>query len=253
MPVPGPGWQQEKMAKDQIYVNHEATAGSFEFNEAVAEVFPDMLRRSVPGYDASIQAIGALAASHVRPGTRCYDLGCSLGAASIAMRDNIAAADCSIIAVDTAPAMVAKCRQLIGEGSAGPPISVVEADIRSLEIDNASMVVMNYTLQFLPPNERTDMIREIHGGLIDGGVFVLSEKVANDDPLIEQMLVDLHHNFKRANAYSDLEISRKRTSLENVLIAETTESHLRRLADAGFAHASVWLKHFNFVSIVAIR
>ena len=115
------------------------------------------------------------------------------------------------------------------------------------------MVVMNYTLQFLPVDERLNMIRKIHDGMNEGGVFVLSEKVADDDPEVERLLVDLHHQFKRANAYSDLEISRKRTALENVLIPETTDTHLQRLRDAGFRHCGVWLKHFNFVSIIAIR
>ena len=115
------------------------------------------------------------------------------------------------------------------------------------------MVVMNYTLQFLPVNERLSMIRRIYQGMNDGGVFVLSEKVADDDPEVESLLLDLHHEFKKANAYSDLEISRKRTALENVLIPETTDTHLRRLTDAGFGHSGVWLRHFNFVSIVALR
>jgi len=112
---------------------------------------------------------------------------------------------------------------------------------------------MNYTLQFLPVEERLGLLTKIHRGMLDGGVFVLSEKVADDDPDIENLLVELHHDFKGANAYTDLEISRKRTALENVLIPETIAAHRRRLRDAGFAHAGVWLKHFNFVSIVALR
>ena len=115
------------------------------------------------------------------------------------------------------------------------------------------MVVMNYTLQFLPTDERLAMIQRIYAGLNDGGVFVLSEKIADEDPEIERLLVDLHHQFKKANAYSDLEISRKRSALENVLIPETLQSHLQRLADAGFSRSGVWLRHFNFVSILAIR
>ena len=244
------------MSKDLIYVQQEGAAGSFEFNAAVADVFPDMLRRSIPGYDASISAIGQLAARFVRPGTHCYDLGCSLGAATLAMRRNISAADCpncQIIAVDSAPAMTARCRKLLAEDDSATECNVLEDDVRLIDIRNASMVVMNYTLQFLPLSERLDMIRRIYAGMNDGGVFVLSEKVADDDPEVESLLVELHREFKKANAYSDLEISRKRSALENVLIPETTDTHLKRLADAGFSHSGVWLRHFNFVSIVAIR
>jgi tRNA (cmo5U34)-methyltransferase len=241
------------MSKDQIYRRHEAAAGSFEFNADVAEVFPDMLRRSIPGYDISIGAIAALASRYVQAGTQCYDLGCSLGAAALAMRRNITASNCRVIAVDIAPAMTERCRALLNRDNSAIQCDVVEADVRIIPIENSSMVVMNYTLQFLPVGERLAMIRRIYEGMNDGGVFVLSEKVADDDPAVESLLVDLHHDFKKTNAYSELEISRKRTALENVLIPETTQTHLNRLTDAGFSHCGVWLKHFNFASIVAIR
>lgn len=239
--------------KDTIYASEDVAASSFEFDDAVAEVFPDMLRRSIPGYAASIQAIGTLAARHAQAGTRCYDLGCSLGAATLAIRQNIAVNDCRIIAVDSAPAMVERCRGILTADKSVAEVSILEADVREIQISRASMVVMNYTLQFLPVDERADMIRKIHAGMVDGGVFVLSEKVVDEDPDVEALLVDLHHEFKRRNAYSDLEISRKRTALENVLVPDTVAVHKRRLTDAGFRHSGIWLRYFNFISIVAIK
>ncbi len=242
-----------QMHKDQIYKNRDSAAGSFEFSADVADVFPDMLQRSIPGYAASIDAIAALARRYVVAGTRCYDLGCSLGAAAAAIQDNVTVAGCEIVAIDQAPAMVERCQQRFAERTAGTPVQVVAADIRDVAVTNASMVVMNYTLQFLPLAERSDLMQKICEGMIPGGVFVLSEKIAHDDPDIDELLIGLHHDFKRANAYSDLEISRKRNALENVLIPETTATHLERLNAAGFGHIEVWLKHFNFLSIVAIR
>lgn len=246
------------MSTDDIYTEKPANPGSFEFDDAVAGVFPDMLRRSIPGYAASIQAIGDLAARFVTQGSHCYDLGCSLGAAAIAMRRNISVSDCRLVAVDLAPAMIERCRVALAmesdnEASAGPETSVVQADIRDMEIANASMVVMNYTLQFLPLESRAQMMQKIYDGLLPGGIFVLSEKVADDDASVESLLVDLHHEFKRRNAYSELEISRKRSALENVLIPESITAHNERLRQAGFAHTGVWLQYFNFASLVAIK
>jgi tRNA (cmo5U34)-methyltransferase len=241
------------MSKDEIFKVSDADPGTFEFNDAVADVFPDMLRRSIPGYDASLEAIGTLSRRYVKPQTRCYDLGCSLGAATLAMRRNISAGNCEIVAIDLAPAMVERCREAIDADTSNVPVSVEAADVRSVDISNASMVVLNYTLQFLPVDDRVELIRKIYAGLNEGGVLVLSEKVADDDPTVESLLVDLHHEFKRANDYTDLEIARKRTALDNVLIPETTTVHLDRLAAAGFQHRSVWLKYFNFVSILAVR
>ena len=241
------------MSKDEIFRSRTTSTGSFEFDDEVAGVFPDMLRRSIPGYDATIEAIGMLGRRFAKPGTRCYDLGCSLGAATLAMRRNIEVADCDIQAVDLAPAMVERCRERILADDSAVPVDVLAADIRDVAIENASLVVLNYTLQFLPVADRESLIRRIYEGLAAGGALVLSEKVADEDPDVESLLVDLHHEFKRANGYDDLEISRKRTALENVLIPESVSAHLERLAGAGFAHASVWLKHFNFVSILAVR
>ena len=244
------------MARDTVYKAREPDA-PFRFNAEVAAVFPDMLRRSIPGYEASLEAIGSLAARYVRPGTRCYDLGCSLGAASLAMRQGIRSEDCRIVAVDNAPAMIERCRGIVdGEcrrQPEGATIDLVEGDILDVEISNASMVVLNYTLQFLPMADRDSMLQRIYDGLRDGGLLVLSEKVVDENPQLEQLLVDLHHEHKRRNDYSALEISRKRAALENVLIPETVAAHRRRLETAGFSHSAVWLRYFNFVSIVAIR
>lgn len=243
------------MNKDKIYATSKDTDKPFTFNQAVADVFPDMLRRSIPGYAASIEAIGSLAARYVSPGSVCYDLGCSLGAATLAMRAAISAPDCRIIAVDNAPAMVSRCQQLLAAAAneAATPVEVRLADIRDTAISNASMVVMNYTLQFLDVAARDALVARIYAGMLPGGLFLLSEKVVDQDPQLEALLVELHHEHKRRNDYSLLEISRKRAALENVLIPESVAVHRERLACAGFVHTAVWLRYFNFVSIVAIK
>jgi tRNA (cmo5U34)-methyltransferase len=238
------------MDEDKLFIDEKLGNEPFRFDASVARVFPDMLRRSIPGYEASIEAIGSLAARYVRPGSNCYDLGCSLGAATLAMKQGIRAPDCRIVAVDNSEAMIERCREIVGTDEV---VDLRLADIRDVEIDNASMVVMNYTLQFIDVGERDKLMRRIADGMNEGGLFVLSEKVVDENSHMENLLVDLHHEHKRRNDYSELEISRKRAALENVLVPETVARHRRRLADAGFAHSAVWLRYFNFVSIVAIR
>jgi tRNA (cmo5U34)-methyltransferase len=244
------------MAEDTIY-RDDAGGEPFRFNASVASVFPDMLRRSIPGYEASIEAIGSLAARYVRAGTNCYDLGCSLGAATLAMRQGIREPCCRIVAVDAAPAMIERCRQVIDAadslGAVETDVDLVEGDIRDIEISNASMVVLNYTLQFIEKADRDALMQRIFAGMNAGGLLVLSEKVVDENPAMEKLLVDLHHEHKRRNHYSELEIARKRAALENVLVPETVAAHRARLERAGFAHSAVWLRYFNFVSIVAIR
>ena len=243
--------------RDAIYASPPADSTAdeapFEFSEAVARVFPDMLRRSIPGYEESLNAIARLTRRYARPASRCYDLGCSLGAATLAMRHNIQVDDCDIIAIDNAPAMVERCRQIIEADTSPVPVDVALADIRDVDFQDASVIVLNYTLQFIPPGDRQGLIDRLSHALSAGGIAILSEKIAHPDPEIDAALCDLHHAFKRRQAYSELEISRKRAAIENVLIPDTLQTHEARFRAAGFSHVGVWFQHFNFLSLVAIR
>ncbi len=244
------------MSKDEIF-KQQASDEPFRFDDSVADVFPDMLQRSIPGYAASLEAIGSLAARYVKEGTQCFDLGCSLGAATLAMRQGIRTDNCKIVAIDNSEAMIERCRQVLMEddvrNAQATPIDIVHGDVMDAEISNASMVVLNYTLQFLAVDDRDVLMQRICDGLVAGGLLVLSEKVLDENEHMEALLFDLHHEHKRRNNYSSLEISRKRAALEDVLVPETVAEHRARLRKAGFAHIAVWLRYFNFVSIIAIK
>ncbi|MDU4095560.1 MAG: carboxy-S-adenosyl-L-methionine synthase CmoA [Pantoea sp.] len=227
--------------------------GDWTFDERVAEVFPDMIQRSVPGYSNIISMIGMLAERFVKPNTRVYDLGCSLGAATLSVRRSVQADGCKIIAVDNSPAMVERCRRHIDAFRASTPVDVIEADIRDIKIENASMVVLNFTLQFLAPDDRLTLLEQIYQGLNPGGALVLSEKFSFENAEVGELLFNMHHDFKRANGYSELEISQKRSMLENVMLTDSVEAHKARLRQAGFQHSELWFQCFNFGSLVALK
>jgi tRNA (cmo5U34)-methyltransferase len=238
---------------DTIYADPLAEVSRFAFDQRVVDVFPDMIKRSVPGYATIINMIGNLAERYALANSHCYDLGCSLGAATLAMRHRIRAADCKIIGVDNSAAMIARCQQVIAADSGEVLVELVEARIQDVQLHNASMAVLNFTLQFIPVDERLEMLRNICTGLNPGGVLIISEKVAFDDEPHQQLMTDLHHDFKRANGYSDLEIAQKRAAIENYLIPETLNAHRERLRQAGFNSVDVWFQCFNFASLIAIK
>ncbi|GIW97259.1 MAG: carboxy-S-adenosyl-L-methionine synthase [Pirellulaceae bacterium] len=266
------------MAKDRIYARQRDQVEGFQFDDSVAEVFDDMIARSVPGYGAMLAMTRVLARRLARPQTRVYDLGCSLGAAVLLIRPHLPAS-VEIVAVDNSAPMLQRFRQrleqqereLLAESPASPDpehdaghqsqaparrlpsVDVRLEDIRQTEISRASLVIMNLTLQFLPLEERSAIIRRIHDGLLPGGGLLLSEKVRFDDPDVQSWMTELHHDFKRLQGYSDLEIAQKRQALENTLLPETIAAHQQRLLDAGFAVAPVWFQCFNFVSLLAIK
>lgn len=238
---------------DQLYADPLVQVERFAFDHKVVDVFPDMIMRSVPGYATIINMIGDLAERYARTNSLCYDLGCSLGAATLAMRHRIAAADCDIVAVDNSPAMVERCRQVLAADTAVPKVELRCADLKAVEVERASVAVLNFTLQFIALSERQSVLNHIASGLLPGGVLILSEKVAFEDRLHDELMVELHHNFKRANGYSDLEIAQKRSALEQVLIPEPLQTHRDRLKQAGFASVDVWFQCFNFASLIAIK
>ncbi|WP_237056813.1 carboxy-S-adenosyl-L-methionine synthase CmoA [Microbulbifer sediminum] len=239
--------------KDSIYANPLGDIAGFRFDQSVVDVFPDMIQRSVPGYTTIVAMIGTLAERYAQSGTRCYDLGSSLCAATLAMRHRIPAADCKIVAVDNSPAMVERARTVLAADSGLIPVELVCDDLQNVDIENASVVVLNFTLQFIPVAEREAILRRIFEGLRPGGVLILSEKVAFEDRDHQELMIDLHHSFKRANGYSELEVAQKRSALENVLIPETLAVHRDRLKGVGFGSVDVWFQCFNFASMIAIK
>lgn len=238
---------------DTVFARPRSQLVDFVFDEAVAEVFPDMIRRSVPGYESIIAMIGLLAEQYAQPHTRLYDLGCSLGAASLAMCHRVGQPGCRLLAVDNAAAMADRARQTLAQHADTLAAEVICADIRDVAVEHASVVVLNFTLQFIPPDDRLAILQNIARGMLPGGALILSEKIAFSNPQEQQRMEALHVAFKKANGYSDLEISQKRSALENVLIPDTLGQHRARLEEAGFRSIDMWFRCLNFVSLLAIK
>jgi len=239
--------------KDSIYADKQGRVQGFCFDDKVTRVFADMIQRSVPGYGLTLQMIGVIAAQYAQKNSRLYDLGCSLGAATLAMRHGIQADGCEIIAVDNSQAMLDKCLGYVKADDGDVPVELKRDDIQDVVIENASVVVLNFTLQFIPMDEREALLTRIAEGLRPSGVLILSEKVSFDDTGKSERQTQLHEVFKRSQGYSELEVSQKRQALENVLIPESLETHHARLKQAGFVDSQTWFQCFNFASMLAFK
>jgi len=238
---------------DKVFSEQLNEINDFDFDEKVVEVFPDMIKRSVPGYESIIRHLGTFARLFVKDNSRVYDLGSSLGAASFSMRRNISATSVEMIAVDNSESMVERSKALFDAYESEIPIHVIQDDIENIDIKNASMVVLNFTLQFIKKQSRTALLENIANGLNPGGLLVLSEKIHFNNPVTQKLIDDMHLDFKRENGYSELEISQKREALQDILIPETFDEHRNRLLAAGFRSADIWYQQYNFASFVAIK
>ncbi len=242
-----------EMKQDNLFSIATNDIVDFSFDARVADVFPDMLRRSIPGYDNIITLLGALSRGYAQNETRVYDLGCSLGAATLSIHRHTRDLSLQHICVDNSAAMMKRCQSKLQRHMPASSIELICDDIQNIQIENASVVVLNFTLQFLPQTMRLQLLETIYHGLVKGGALILSEKLIFSDQTTNQQFIDWHHQFKRANGYSDLEISQKRVALENVMIPDTLEQHQERLAKAGFSQTQQWFQAFNFSSLIALK
>jgi tRNA (cmo5U34)-methyltransferase len=241
--------------RDQLFNTTEKPT-AFCFNEAVAAVFPDMISRSVPGYTFCLEMIKDTAQYLVQPNSNIYDLGCSLGTITLALRAGVLAAkthSVEIYGIDSSAAMLDRARSNIAAFQPRIPINLHCEDVNETKIENASLVVLAYTLQFILPEYRDDLIEKIYQGLNEGGGLIVIEKIHSKNSTMQNIITELHHEFKRRNGYSELEIAQKRQALENVLITETEQDHIQRLNKAGFQNISLIVKNYSFAAWLAIK
>jgi tRNA (cmo5U34)-methyltransferase len=149
--------------------------------------------------------------------------------------------------------MIARSKKIIAKASLNVQVDLICADIQDVKIENAKMVVLNFTLQFINKNKRAEILKKIYEGLVDGGVLILSEKISFSEKSGKEFNESLYIEFKKANGYSNLEISQKRTALEKVLVPDTIEEHLERLKVCGYRRSEIWFRCLNFASMVAFK
>ncbi|MDG1345301.1 MAG: carboxy-S-adenosyl-L-methionine synthase CmoA [Candidatus Thioglobus sp.] len=236
--------------RDNLF-NANIDIADFRFDKEVVEVFDDMVRRSVPGYDSMIQMIGLIARMYGQDNTNYYDLGSSTGAISLAIALNNKHQKNTFFAIDNSEEMVSKCKQNLE--SKIDNLQATCADINQIHIENASIVALNLTLQFIDVKDRSNLIKKIYEGLNPGGVLIISEKIHFEDKETQDQITNLHIDFKKENGYSELEIANKRQAIENVLITDTKAIHIERLKDSGFKDTSCFFQCLNFVSFLSVK
>lgn len=240
------------MKRDTLFVDKPTEAGGFNFGPQTAEVFDDMLDRSIPQYGELQRMIGELAAEFAQPGTLVYDLGCSTGI-TLANLMGAVPGDVRFVGLDNSDAMLARARQRLEAGD-DSRWALQYADLnQGFRFENASVVVVNLVLQFIRPLYRDTLIRQIADGLRPGGGLILVEKVLGNDSFFNRTFIKLYYDLKQRNGYSALEIAKKREELENVLIPYRVDENCELLRKGGFTHQDIFFKWYNFSGIIACK
>ncbi|WP_369410121.1 carboxy-S-adenosyl-L-methionine synthase CmoA [Hufsiella arboris] len=239
--------------KDKVFDDEIKKIADFKFGTTVANVFDDMVSRSVPYYNEMQRMTAELAADFAQPGTDVYDLGCSTGTTMIGM-NTLISPDIRFIGVDESPQMLEKCALKLKESGFTRPFELRAEDLNDkITINNASVVVLCLTLQFVRPISRDKLLKTIVDGLVPGGVLIVVEKILAEESTFNREFIKYYYNYKRRNNYSELEISQKREALENVLIPYKLSENYHMLREAGFGHCETFFKWYNFCGLIAVK
>jgi len=244
---------EAEINKDEVFKEEINKVSDFKFGSTVANVFDDMVNRSVPYYGEMQRMIAELAADHAQPGTNVYDLGCSTGTTLIGMNTTVDP-NIRFVGVDDSVEMLNKCDSKLKEAGLTRPYDLEVADLNvAVNIENASVVVLCLTLQFIRPIFRDKLIKTIVDGLVPGGVLILVEKILAEDSLFNRNFIKYYYNMKRRHQYSEMEISQKREALENVLVPYKLSENILMLRELGFSHTEIFFKWYNFSGVIALK
>lgn len=245
--------QQPNTEIDKVFDEEVKVVPDFKFSAKVAQVFDDMVNRSVPFYGEIQRMVAELAADHAQEGTLVYDLGCSTGTTMIGM-DALVPAAIPFVGMDESEDMLAKCQEKLVAAGLTRPYQLQVADLHGqVEIKNASVVVLCLTLQFIRPIYRERLLKKIAEGMVPGGALILVEKVITESSQFNRNFIKHYYNYKRRNQYSELEISQKREALENVLIPYKLSENIHMLRETGFSTTETFFKWYNFSGLVAVK
>jgi len=244
------------MLKDSIFAEKTQAISDFNFGEKTAQVFEDMLERSIPMYREMQRMLGEIAAEFAIDGSSVYDLGCSNGITLETLGTAIGAAGKSVrlVGVDYSQAMLDKAAERFAQAPAARRPVLVHADLNErCDIEDASVVVLNLTLQFVRPLYRDRVVSAICRGLRENGCLILVEKVLGNDSLFNRLFIKFYYDMKRRNDYSDTEIAQKREALENVLIPYRIDENTELLRRNGFGGVDVFFKWYNFAGMIGVK
>lgn len=251
-PTPEGDSPQAEAAVDRVFAE-EQSASDFAFDNRTVAVFDDMVSRSVPFYEEMQRMTTELAADFAVKGTNLFDLGCST-ATTMLYLDPVLDPGVRFVGVDNSQEMLDRAAEKLAEQKPKRPYELIHADLHhDTVVENASVVIMLLSLQFMRPLYRERVMKRIVDGMIDNGALILIEKLTVSDSMVNRLFIRHYYDLKRRRHYSDMEISQKREALENVLIPYRGEENRDLLLEAGFRHVEPFFRWYNFCGMLAVK
>lgn len=223
------------------------------FNDDVANVFDDMLGRSIPGYENMRETVIRMISPIVTNGGHILDLGCSHGEMIAKLiKDLGSSMYINYVGIDSSTAMVSRARTRFADDERVTIVhgNIADAEMQRLRYDSILSIL---TMQFIPVEHRQDILKQIYNALTPNGCFILVEKVLGESSIGQDHLVSVYHQMKKDNGYSEEQVEAKRISLQNVLVPLRASENIRMLKSAGFSVVQPFWQNLNFLGIYASK
>jgi len=233
----------------QVGDDIKALNASWKFSGDVSKNFEEHIKRSVPYYQDGHKLIESLSDFFVKDDSLIYELGSSTGKLSfnLAKRHELKGAWFKAIEIEEDMVKEAKKRYK------SKNLEFICDDVITLDYEKADMFISYYTVQFIHPKFRQDLIDRVYESLNWGGAFVMFEKVRANDARFQDIITTLYSDFKLENGFSADEIIAKQRSLKGVLEPFSSNANVDMLKRAGFVDIITVFKYLNFEGILAIK
>jgi len=223
------------------------------------EGFDNHIESSIRGYGNLHDDVVALSRYFVEEESDVYDIGSSTGKtiAAMAKQNHSFAPKTCYIGIENAAGFkddMTKRVEEVETDNPGTQMHFVYDDVRNVKIENACLVTSIFTLQFMPPNSRREVLQKIYNGLNYGGAFIFAEKTVAKDARLQEMLTFNYYDYKRKSFSTD-DIMDKERTLRNMLKPNTWQELTSMLACVGFDIYKIqpfWQNHL-FVGAIAIK
>jgi tRNA (cmo5U34)-methyltransferase len=231
----------------------DAERGNWKFSGETCANFDEHVSKSVPLYNEGHQLVCDMSDFFTKPDSVIYEVGCSTGSLTMRLAEhNKNKPDARFVGVDIEPDMIEVANKK-AQAHGDLNIEFISDDMINVEMDMADMIICYYTVQFVRPSIRQDLINKLYQNLNWGGSLLLFEKVRGADARFQDILTALYTDYKLRAGYSADDIVTKSRSLKGVLEPFSSQANVDMLKRAGFSDINTVLKYLCFEGFMAIK
>jgi tRNA (cmo5U34)-methyltransferase len=210
-----------------------------------------MIGRSVPSYHEMVTLAVRVALEYLKPHSGVCDLGCSTATTLLKLAQS-SPYDLTLTGVDNSQAMLEQARSKCEAFEV--TMNLIEGDILTYPLPPVQSVIFSlFTLQFIRPLQREGLVKKIYDALDEDGIFIFAEKVISPNKRLDEVMINLYHEYKESAGYTKTQISQKRQALENVLVPYSVKENEQMVFNAGFSTCEILFKYNNFALFIATK